>query len=63
MILVQAGVDLNMLKPRDIVVFLNPRHTWQEWQEIFAAHVTTSEYNPNYKKVTEPGKSLHHTFE
>jgi len=54
MIFVQVGVDLKNLKPRDIVVPVNPRHTWQEWQEIFAAQLATPPYNPNYKKGTEP---------
>ena len=33
----QAGVDLKILKTRDIVMPVNPRHTAREWQEIFAA--------------------------
>jgi hypothetical protein len=64
MFLEQAGVDLKNLKPLDIVMPVNPRYTAQEWQEIYAAQVPSPEYNPNYKKGTEPqpGKDLHHTF-
>jgi len=50
----QAGVDLKNLKPLDIVMPVSQRHTWQEWQEIYAAQVPSPEYNPNYKKGTEP---------
>jgi len=53
MFLEQAGVDLKYLKHLDMVMPVNPRHTWQEWQEIFAAQVPSPEYNPNYKKGTE----------
>jgi len=49
----QAGVDLKNLKPFDIVMPVNPRHTWQEWQEIFAAQGPTPEYNPTFKLSTE----------
>ena len=64
MILEQAGVDLKTLKPLDIVMPVNPRHTWQEWQEIFAAQVPNPGYNPPFRLVTEPqpGKDLHHTL-
>jgi len=43
---------------------VNPRHTWQEWQEIYAAQVPSPEYNPTFKKGTEPqpGKDLLHTY-
>jgi len=60
----QAGVDLKNLKPLDIVRPVNPRHTWQEWQEIFAAQVPSPRYNPTIKSGTEPqtGKDLHHTL-
>jgi len=60
----QAGVDLKKLKPRDIVMPVNPRHTWQEWQEIFAAQVPSPGYNPSLKLGTEPqpGIYLHHTL-
>jgi len=60
----QACVDLKNLKPLDIVMPVYPRHTWQEWQEIFAAQVPSPEYNPTVKLGTEPqqGKVLHHTF-
>jgi len=50
----QAGVDMANLVPRDIFVPINPRHTAQEWQEIYAAAVTSPEDNTNYKKGTEP---------
>jgi len=61
----QAGDDLIDLKHVDMVMPVNPRHTWQEWQEIFAAQVPSPQYNTNYKKGTEPqpGRNLHHTFE
>jgi len=60
----QAGVDLKKLKPRDIVMPVNPRHTWQEWQEIFAAQVPSPGYNRifNLGTKTQPGKDLHHTL-
>jgi len=65
MFLEQAGVDLKNLKHVGKVMPVNPRHTWQEWQEIYAAQVPRPEYNPNYKMGTEPqpGKDLHHTFD
>jgi hypothetical protein len=61
----QAGADLKNLKHVDMVMPLNPRYTAQEWQEIYAAQNPSPEYNPNYKKGTEPqpGKGLLHTFE
>ena len=64
MFLEQAGVDLKNLKTCDIVMPVNPRHTWQEWQEIHAAQVPSPVYTPSYKFGTElqPGKDLHHTF-
>jgi len=64
MILEQAGVDLKTLKPLDIVMPVNPRHTWQEWQEIFAAQAPSPGYNPTFRLGTEPqpGKDLHHTL-
>jgi len=60
----QAGVDLKKLKPRDIVMPVNPRHTWQEWQEIFAAQVPSPRNYPTFRLGTEPqpGKDLHHTL-
>jgi hypothetical protein len=44
---------------------VNPRYTAQEWQDIYAAQVPSPEYNPSYKKGTEPqsGKDLFHAFE
>ena len=65
MSLEQAGVNLKNLRHVDRVMPVNPRHTAQEWQEIYAAQKPSPEYNPNYKKGTEPqpGKDLHHTFE
>jgi len=44
---------------------VNPRHTWQEWQELFAAQVPSPGYIPNYKKGTkpQPGKNIYHAFE
>jgi hypothetical protein len=64
-ILEQAGVDLKNVKPRNIVMPVNPRYTWKEWQEIFAAQVPSPGYTPNYKKGTEPqpGKTFYHPFE
>ena len=60
----QAGVDLKNVKPRDIAMPVNPRHTWQEWQEIFAAQVPSPGNNPTFKLGTEPqpGKDLYHTL-
>ena len=60
----QAGVDLKTLKPRHIVMPVNPRYTAQEWQEIFAAQVPSPRSNPTFKLGTEPqpGKYLGHTF-
>jgi len=65
MFLVQAGADFKNLKPRNIVMPVNPRHTAQEWRDIYAAQVPSPEYNPSYKKGTErqPGKDLLHTFQ
>jgi hypothetical protein len=65
MFLEQAGVHLKNLKPRDIVVPVNPKYTAQEWKEIYAAQVPSPVDNSNYKKGTEPqpGKDLLHTFE
>jgi hypothetical protein len=65
MFLEQAGVDLKNLKPLDIVMPVNPRYTWQEWQEIHAAQVPSPAYKATFKKGTEPqpGKDLHHTFQ
>jgi len=61
----QAGVDLKKLKPRDIVMPVNPRHTWKEWQEIFAAQAPSPGYTPNYNRGTKPqqGKNIYHIFE
>jgi hypothetical protein len=44
---------------------VNPRHTAQEWQEIYTAQVPSPEYDPDYKKGTEPqpGKDWLHTHE
>jgi hypothetical protein len=65
MFLEQAGVDWNNLKPLDIVVPVNPKHTYQEWLDIFAAQKAIPEIDRSYKKGTEPqpGKDLPHTFE
>jgi hypothetical protein len=66
MFLEQAGVNWNNLKPLDIVVPVNPKHTYQEWLDIFAAaEKPTPKDDINYKKGTEPqpGKDLPHTFE
>jgi hypothetical protein len=64
MFLEQAGVDLKNLKPINRVMPVNPRHTAQEWAEIYAAQVPSPESDPIYKLGTEPqpGKDLHHTF-
>jgi hypothetical protein len=37
-----------------------PKHTYQEWLDIFAAQKPSPEYYPNFKKGTEPqpGKDL-----
>jgi len=60
----QAGVDLKNVKPRDIVMPVNPRYTAQEWQEIFAAQVPSPRNNPTFKLGTkpQPGKDLHYTL-
>ena len=60
----QAGVDLNKLKPLDIVMPVNPRYTWQEWQEIFVAQVPSLRNNRSVKMGTESQtrKDLHHTL-
>jgi len=60
----QAGVDPKTLKPLDIVMPVNPTHTWQEWQEIFAAQLPRPGNNTTVSLGTEPqsGKDLHHTF-
>jgi hypothetical protein len=65
MFLEQVGVDLKNLKPRDIVMPVNPKHTYQEWLDIFVAQKPSPEDDRNYKKGTEPqpGKDLPHTFE
>jgi hypothetical protein len=65
MFLEQAGVELKNLKPRDIVMPVNPKHTYQESLDIFAAQKPTREDDSNYKKGTEPqpGKDWPHTFE
>jgi hypothetical protein len=49
----QAGVDMENLMPLDRVMPVNPRHTAQEWQEIYAAQVPSPVDNSNYKKGTE----------
>ena len=65
MFLEQAGVDMENSVPLDRVMPVNPRHTAQEWQEIYAAAEPRPEDIPNYKLGTEPhpGKDLLHTFE
>ena len=64
MFLEQAGVDIENLVPLDRVMPVNPRHTAQEWQEIYAAAKPRPEDNTKYKQGTEPqpGKDLAHTF-
>jgi hypothetical protein len=61
----QAGVDWNKVKSRDIVMPVNPKHTYQEWLDIFAAQKASPEVDRYYKKGTEPqpGKDLPLTFE
>jgi len=61
----QAGVDMENLVPLDRVMPVNPRHTAQEWQEIYAAAESRPEDNRNYNLGTEPqpGKDLAHTFD
>ena len=65
MFLEQAGVDMENLVPLDRVMPVNPRHTAQEWQEIYAAAEPKPEDNTSYKQGTEPqsGKDLVHTFD
>jgi hypothetical protein len=65
MFLEQAGVVVKNLKPRDIVMPVNPKHTYQEWLDIFAAQKAIPKFDRSYKKGTEPqpGKDLPHTFE
>jgi len=65
MFLEQAGVDMENLVPLVRVMPVNPRHTAQEWQEIYEAAEPRPEDNTNYKLGTEPqpGKKLVHTFE
>jgi hypothetical protein len=65
MFLEQAGVDLKNLKPRGIVMPVNPKHTYQEWLDIFAAQKPSPKDDRNYKNGTEPqpGIDLPHTFE
>jgi hypothetical protein len=44
---------------------VNPKHTYQEWLDIFAAQKSSPEDDRNYKKGTkpQPGKDLPHKFE
>jgi len=65
MFLEQAGANLKNLVPLDRVMPVNPKHTAQEWQEIYAAAEPRPEDNHNYKLGTEPqpGKDLVYTFE
>ena len=65
MFLEQAGVDMENLVPLNRFMPVNPRHTAQEWQEIYAAAEPRPEDNPSYKLGTEPqpGKDLVHTFD
>ena len=65
MFLEQAGVDMEKLVPLDRFMPVNPRHTAQEWQEIYAAAEPKFEGNTSYKLGTEPqpSKDLVHTFE
>jgi len=65
MFLEQAGVDMENLVPLDRVMPVNPWHTAQEWQEIYAAAEPRPEVNPYYKQGTEPqpGKDLANTFD
>jgi len=65
MFLEQAGVEMENLVPLDRFMPVNPRHTAQEWQEIYAAAEPRAEDNTNYKLGTEPqpGKDLAQTFE
>jgi len=65
MFLEQAGVDMENLVPLDRFLPVNPRHTAQEWQEIYAAAEPRPEGNPSYKLDTEPqpGKDLVNTIE
>ena len=51
MFLEQAGVDMENLVPLDRVMPVNPRHTAQEWQEIYAAQVSSHEYIPTTSRA------------
>jgi hypothetical protein len=44
---------LENLKPRDVIVPVNPLYTAQEWEKIYAAQKPNSEYSPNSKQGTE----------
>jgi hypothetical protein len=57
--------NLKQLKPRDIVMPVNPKYTAQEWQKVYAAQKPSPEYYSDFKKGAEPqpGKDLPYTFE
>jgi len=50
----QAEATLEHVKPRDVVMPVNPRYTAEEWQDIYAAQKLSPEYSPNFKQGTEP---------
>jgi hypothetical protein len=63
-LLEQAEANLGHLKPRNIVMPVNPKYTAQEWRDIMAAQMPSPEYYTNFKKGTkpQPGNNLHHIF-
>jgi hypothetical protein len=62
MMLEQAEANLRNLKPRDIVVPVNPKYTIQEWLEIYAAQKAPLEKYADFKKGTtpQPGNDISH---
>jgi hypothetical protein len=53
-VLEQEAVDLRNLKHIDIDLPVYPKHTIQEWLEIFAAQKAPLEKYANFKKGTTP---------
>jgi hypothetical protein len=60
----QAGCDLKNLKPLDVVMPVNLRHTEREWQKFSGAQVPSPRNYPTLRLGTEPqpGKDVHHTL-
>jgi hypothetical protein len=50
----QAEARLENLRPRDIVMPVNPKYTAQEWLEIMAAQKPSPEDYTDFKKGTTP---------